>query len=143
MREQFLSEKWLASHPYFFSLEFKYVNWKVRTNKAYTQATRLLQPLKLREGFNHQLPIPKFVATPNSIAVPTKPISVSAMQEWCHICSNILYVSSVCSSCNLYVCYESNFDSVYVGVPGPNEVHNSSYSNDSRMWPTGETMTEK
>lgn len=43
-----------------------------------------------------------------------------------------------------FICFASNLDSVL--VPGPNEVHTSSYSsnsNDPRMWPTGETMNDR
>ncbi|KAL8111279.1 protein REVEILLE 5-like isoform X2 [Apium graveolens] len=72
-------------------------------------------------GFQSSAPIPGFVATPNSIAVP-KPISISAMSSW------------------------NNNNTPPVNAAGPNEVHNSSYSSNSsdpRMWPTGETINDR
>ncbi|KAK1376822.1 Protein REVEILLE like [Heracleum sosnowskyi] len=83
-------------------------------------------------GFQSSAAVPGFVATPNSLAVPMKPISISAMSSW-----NNNIMPPVNAAVNAADC---------VGVPGPNEVHNSSYSshsNDPKMWPTGETMNDR
>lgn len=79
-------------------------------------------PKNVTGGFQSSAAIPGFVATPNSIAMPTKPISISAMSSW------------------------NNNITPPVNAAGPNEVQNSSYSsnsNDPRMRPTGETMNDR